>query len=275
MKAPFHALSAVFAAVFLLAAPAAFAQGGPRIDAAQALAASEAAIGRELGDHRLLRGDGTTLMLSELKGRPLVISLIYTSCSTVCPVSTETLKGAVAQARKTFGPAAFTILTVGFDARNDTPRRMAAFARDHAIDTDPLWQVASGSPAALEALMADVGFSYSGAAGGFEHVSQTTIVDAEGRVYRQVYGDEFPLQVFMEPMKELVFGISVASFTPTALADRLRFICTVYDPKTGRYRTDYAIYIGITAGAISLILMAWVIVRMWLGNRRHARRLEA
>lgn len=253
----------------------AFAQSGPRIDAAAAMAASEAAIGRELGDHRLLRGDGSTLTLSQLKGKPLVVSLIYTSCSTVCPVTTQTLKSSVAQARRTLGAESFRILTVGFDARGDTPRRMTAFARDNAIEGDPLWEVVSGSPAALDALMEEVGFSYSGAAGGFEHVSQTTIVDADGRVYRQVYGDEFPLQVFMEPMKELVFGISVASFTPTALADRLRFICTVYDPKTGRYRTDYAIYIGITAGAISLILMAWVIVRMWLGNRRYARRIEA
>ena len=257
--------------LLLLAASPAAAQSGPRIDATQALATSEAAIGREVGDHRLLRADGTTLMLSELRGKPLVVSLIYTSCSTVCPVSTQTLKSSVAQARKALGSASFQIVTVGFDARNDTPRRMTAFARDNAIEGDALWHVVSGSPAALEALMADVGFSYSGAAGGFEHVSQTTIVDADGRVYRQVYGDEFPLQVFMEPLKELVFGISVSSFTPAALADRLRFICTVYDPKSGRYRTDYAIYIGITAGAISLILMAWVIVRMWLGNRRHAR----
>jgi len=269
MKAPFHGL----AALLLMSLPA-FAQSGPRIDAAEALAISEAAIGGQVGDHRLLRSDGTTLTLSELRGRPLVVSLIYTSCSTVCPVSTQTLKASVAQARKALGTDSFRILAVGFDARNDTPRRMTAFARDNAIDGDPDWHVVSGSPAALEALMDDVGFSYSAAAGGFEHVSQTTIVDADGRVYRQVYGDEFPLQVFMEPLKELVFGITVSSFTPTALADRLRFICTVYDPKTGRYRTEYAIYIGITAGAVSLILMGWVIVRMWRGNRRFAR-LEA
>ena len=268
MKAPFLGLAGLFLAAAMMPV---FAQTGPRIDATQALAASEAAIGRQIGDHRLLRSDGTALTLSEFRGKPLVVSLIYTSCSTVCPVSTQTLKSSVAQARRALGTDSFRILTVGFDARNDTPRRMTAFARDNAIDKDPLWQVVSGSPAALEALIEDVGFTYSGAAGGFEHISQTTIVDAEGRVYRQVYGDEFPLQVFMEPLKELVFGISVSSFTPTALADRLRFICTVYDPKTGRYRTEYAIYIGITAGATSLILMAWVIVRMWRGNRRYAR----
>jgi protein SCO1/2 len=269
MKAPLLGLAAL-----LLAVLPALAQSGPRIDAVAAMEASEAAIGTMVGDHRLLRADGATLTMAEFRGQPLVVSLIYTSCATVCPVTTQTLKRAVAEARKALGAESFRILTVGFDARGDTPRRMTAFARDNAIAGDPLWDVVSGSPAALEALMDDVGFSYSGAAGGFEHISQTTIVDADGRVYRQVYGDEFPLQVFIEPLKELVFGISVASFTPAALADRLRFICTVYDPKTGRYRTDYAIYIGITAGAVSLILMGWVILRMWRGNRRYAR-LEA
>lgn len=269
MKAPFLGLAA-----FLFMSLPAFAQSGPRIDATAALAASEAAIGNQVGDHRLLRTDGSALTLDDLRGKPLVVSLIYTSCSTVCPVTTQTLKSSVAQARKALGTDAFRIVTVGFDARNDSPRRMTTFARDNAIENDPLWDVVSGTPAVLDALMREVGFSYSGAAGGFEHVSQTTILDAQGRVYRQVYGDAFPLQVFMEPLKELVFGIGVSSFTPTALADRLRFICTVYDPKTGRYRTDYAIYIGMTAGAVSLILMAWVIVRMWRGRRRY-QRLEA
>lgn len=242
--------------------------GAARIDVTQALEASEAAIGAATGDHRLIRSDGTALSLSELKGRPLVVSLVYTSCSTVCPVGTQTLKSSVAQARKSLGDGSFQVLTLGFDARNDTPRRMAAFARDHDISSDPLWHVATASPAVLEALMRDVGFSYAGAAGGFDHVAQTTILDAEGRVYRQVYGDEFPLQVFVEPLKELVFGLTVTSFTPAALADRVRFICTVYDPKLGRYRLDYTIFFEAGAGILSFVLMGWVIVRMWRGGRR-------
>jgi protein SCO1/2 len=242
-----------------------------RIDPAEALERSEAAIGTVTGDHRLLRSDGRPLMLSELRGKPLVLSLIYTSCSTVCPTGTETLKISVAKARKALGNGSFAVLTLGFDARNDTPQRMHAFAVDHSIDGDPLWQVASASPAVLEALLDQVGFSYAGVAGGFDHVTQTTILNADGRVYRQVYGDDFPLPVLVEPLKELVFGTSAASFTPTALVDRLRFLCTVYDPKSGRYRTDYGIYMGMAAGALSLVLMAWVIVRMWLGNRRAER----
>src|SRR5690554_1704623 len=99
--------------LLLVAASPAAAQSGPRIDATQPPAASAAAIAREVGAHRLLRADGTTLMLSELRGKPLVVSLIYTSCSTVCPVSTQTLKASVAQARKALGTDSFRILTVG------------------------------------------------------------------------------------------------------------------------------------------------------------------
>lgn len=269
MLSPLRALCAAGLALACLAAHSVAAAA--RIDPAEALARSEAAIGRDTGDHRLLLSDGRTLALSDLRGRPLVLSLIYTSCSTVCPTGTETLKASVAEARKALGGEAFQVLTLGFDARNDTPQRMHAFAADHRIDRDPLWLVASASPAALDALLEEVGFSYEGAAGGFEHVAQTTILDAEGRVYRQVYGDDFPLPVLVEPLKELVFGIRVSSFTPAALADRLRFLCTVYDPKAGRYRIDYGIYMGMGAGALSLMLMAWVILRLWLGIRRAER----
>lgn len=240
------------------------------IDPTEALETSEAAVGRGTGDHRLVRSDGTQFRLSELRGRPLVVSLVYSSCSTVCPVGTQTLKSSVAQARRALGDTAFEVLTLGFDARNDTPRRMAAFAADHDIAGDPYWHVATASPAVLDALLEEVGFSYAGAAGGFEHVAQTTILDAGGHVYRQIYGDEFPLPVFVEPLKELVYGVTTSAFTPAALADRLRFLCTTYDPKTGRYRIDYAIFFEIGAGMLSLMLMGWVIVRMWRGSRRPA-----
>jgi protein SCO1/2 len=251
-------------ALLCTVAPAAAA----RIDPEAAIAKSESAIGRPVGDHRLVQSDGRPLLLSELRGRPLIVSLIYTSCSTVCPIGTETLKSSVAQARHVLGDDTFAVLTLGFDARNDTPSRMAAFAIDHDIAGDPLWRVASASTSVLEALLAEVGFSYEGAAGGFEHVVQTTVLDAEGRVYRQVYGDDYPPQVLVEPLKDLVFGLTTRAFTPAGLVDRLRFLCTVYDPKTGRYKTDYTIFIEIGVGALSLAVMGWVLVGMWRGRRR-------
>lgn len=258
------------AALLFAAIGAATPASAARIDPEAALEKSGAAIGRITSDHRLVRSDATSFKLSELRGRPLVISLVYTSCSTVCPVGTETLKRSVGQARSVLGGTSFQVLTLGFDARNDTPRRLEAFAADHDIDNDPLWRLATASPAVLKQLLEEVGFSYAGAAGGFDHVAQTTILDAEGRVYRQIYGDEFPPQVLIEPLKQLVYGLSVASFTPAAIADRVRFLCTVYDPKLGRYRISYTIFLEMGIGVLSLALMGWMIRRMWRGSKRVA-----
>ncbi|MGE3898878.1 MAG: SCO family protein, partial [Variibacter sp.] len=104
-----------------------------RLDRQQVLARSEAALGTQIGDHRLTDSQGRHFSLAEYRGRPLVISLIYTSCSSVCPTTTQHLLDAVEEARRSLGTDRFAVLTVGFDARHDTPVRLAAFARQQGI----------------------------------------------------------------------------------------------------------------------------------------------
>ncbi len=257
--------AALAATLALLSAPGAATEA--RLDPRRALAQSEAALGGTLGDYRLTDTQGRRFSLADYRGRPLVISLIYTSCSAVCPTTTQHLLNAVAEARRSLGDDRFAMLTVGFDARNDTPQRMATFARQQGIPA-ATWRVASGDEATLAALMRDLGFSYAAAAGGFDHVTQTSIIDAEGRVHRHVYGDDFPLPVFVEPLKEAVFGTTTRAFTMPALVDRLRFLCTVYDPSQGRYRTSYAIALGIGIGGLSLLITGIIFGRAWVRNRR-------
>jgi protein SCO1/2 len=124
------------------------------------------------------------------------------------PATTQHLINAVNEADRVFGPDSFNVLTIGFDARNDTPGRLAQFASAQGIKFKN-WRLASGDPATIEALLRDLGFSYIAIAGGFDHVTQTTIVDRDGKVYRPVYGDDFPLPVFIEPMKDVIYGVEV------------------------------------------------------------------
>ena len=246
---------------------AAATPAGDPLDPRIVLERSEAVIGTKLGDYALRDPQGRHIALSDYRGRPLVVSLVYTSCSTTCPVTTQHLIDAVAQARRSLGADRFAVLTIGFDARRDSPQRMAAFAGRQGIPASG-WDVASGDEATLAALMQDLGFSYLAVAGGFDHIAQTTIIDAGGRVYRQIYGDDFPLPVFVEPLKEAVFGITTRALTVSALFDRLSFLCTVYDPGQGRYRTSYAIALGIGIGGLSLLLAGVIFVRAWMRNRR-------
>jgi len=165
-----------------------------------------------------------------------------------------------------FGFNRFAVLTVGFDARNDTVPRMAQFASAQGIKL-PNWRVASGDAATIEALLSDLGFSYRAVAGGFDHPTQTTIVDSDGKIYRHVYGDDFPLPVFMEPMKSAIYG-TAAPLTWGGIIDRIQFICTAYDPGSRRYRTDFGPVFGAVIAAFSLFAMAGFILREWIRAAR-------
>ncbi len=163
-------------------------------------------------------------------------------------MTTQRLRQAVEEAQRVIGADRFTVITVGFDVRNDTPMRMAAFARAQGVDL-PGWRFLSGRRSLISALADDLGFTYAAAAGGYLRTSRRRPSSTVGgRVYRQVYGDDFPFQVFMEPLKEAVYG-TVGSFSSVSgLIDRVRFLCTVYDPNQGRYRISYAIAMGLLAG---------------------------
>jgi len=255
----------------LLATLPALAPAQEKLDSEIAFEESQAAIGNLTGDHVLTDHNGAPLALADLRGRPLVVSLVFTACATVCPLTTDNLREQILRARETFGEGRIAVLTFGFDASGDTPEQLTGFAGTHKLKGIPDWYVASADADTTAAFLDELGFSVRAAAGGFDHVTQTTILDAEGRVYRQIYGENFPLQVLMQPLKELVFGTATLSVNPRDLWNRISFICTVYNPLTGAYRFDYAIFSGILFGALSLFLTGLFIYRLWRERRRALR----
>lgn len=250
------------------------AAAAQKLDAEIAFEQSQAAIGRQTGAHVLTDYRGQPLTLSDLRGRPVVVSLVFTSCGTVCPITTDHLREHILRARKALGAGGFTVLTFGFDASGDTPKQLAGFAGTHGLTGLDNWHVASADEATTAAFLDELGFSYREAAGGFDHVTQTSILDAEGRVYRQIYGEAFPLPVLVQPLKELVMGIETLSIAPRDLWNRISFLCTVYNPLTGAYRFDYAIFFGIFFGGLSLVICAIIILALWR-QRRKALHLAA
>lgn len=239
-----------------------------RLDPKQALERSESAIGRTIGGYTLTAASGQSISLLALREKPLVVSLVYSACSSVCPVATQHLIDAVGQANRVFGSDRFEVLTIGFDARNDTPVRMAQFALIQGIKA-PNWRVASADSATIGALLRDLGFSYARIAGGFDHVTQTTILDRGGRVYRHVYGDDFPIRMFMEPLRDVIYG-QTAPFSVSGIIDRIKFICTTFDPGAGRYKIDYGLIFGSSLGALSLLVFGLLLAREWRRTTRRA-----
>lgn len=233
--------------------------GAHAFDEKAALKDSQAAIGRAVGDYRLTDSEGRPLRMAALRGKPLVVSFVYTGCFQVCPASTQFLAKAVAEAERTLGPGAFRVATIGFNLPFDHPAAMKAFARKFGV-ASPDWLFLTPEADELAPLTADFGFRYEATAAGFDHLLQASIVDAQGRVYRQVYGDAFEIPQFVGPLLELAQNAPVPQANLQALWTQVKLLCTVYDAAAGRYRVNYAVFIELFVGA-SVVLggLAWVV----------------
>ena len=236
--------------------------GAQALDEKLALRESQAAIGRVVGDYALRDEQGRPVRLAGLRGKPLVVQFIYTGCFQVCPASTAFLARAVREAERTLGPGTFRVATIGFNLPYDSPESMRDFRRKHAPDS-PHWLFLTPDAKTLPALVADFGFRYEATAAGFDHLLQATIVDADGRIYRQVYGDQFDVPLFVGPLLELAQHKPVPAGSVAGLWEQVKLLCTVYDPAAGRYRVNYAVLIEILVGASVMLVGIWSVAREW------------
>jgi protein SCO1/2 len=258
-----HRLALLLGAGCMLAGGAAAPDDG---EERAALAASQAAIGRQLDDYAFLDQRGRAFRLSDLRGQPVVLSLVYTSCFQVCSGLTLHLRDSVKVAQRALGPGSFQVVTVGFDTPNDTPRRMQLYAQERGAEM-PGWRFASTDAATIERLARDVGFTYRRSPKGFDHITQTSILDGSGRLMLQVYGQDFEPPSLVEPLKRLVRGQELERGTLGGLLRSVKLFCTIYDPASGRYRFDYSIVADAIAGILALGMVAVVIAVSWRNSR--------
>ena len=232
-------------------------------DRGEALEISQGAVGRTLAEFQLRNTDGQAFKLSQLRGKPVVFSMIYTSCHHICPRITRNLAETVDVAREALGEDSFSVVTVGFDWKVDTPERMKQFAARHGGADQPGWHFLATDASTVDALSDNLGFLYFASAKGFDHLAQTTVIDSEGKIYRQVYGVDIETQSLVEPLKELVFNTPRSAGFIEHWVSTFKLFCTVYDPNSDRYRFDYSIFMTILVGVLSLGAIAIFIVREW------------
>lgn len=241
--------------------------GETTYDHDDALQFSQGAIGRVLDTHVLRDTNGQPFDLTQLRGRPLVISMIYTSCHHICPAITRNLHDTIEIAQDALGEDAFTVVSVGFDWRVDTPERMRQFATELHIEDTANWHFLATDAQVVDELSDNLGFLYYPSAKGFDHLAQATVIDSDGTIYRQVYGVDIETTALVEPLKELVFKTPRDAGIIEHWLSTLKLFCTVYDPNNDRYRFDYSIFVGIFVGIMCLGMIAAFIAREW----RHAR----
>jgi protein SCO1/2 len=108
---------------------------------------------RSVRDYRLpavslVREDGKLVVLpDELNdGRPVVLTFIYTSCTTVCPLTSQTLselQGKLGTARDSVH-----LVSISIDPEQDTPAKLRQYAQQYGAG--PEWQHYTGTLAASQ-----------------------------------------------------------------------------------------------------------------------------
>ena len=76
--------------------------------------------------------------------------------------------------------------------------------------------------------------------------------------------------MLVRPLRALALGEPMPEASFSATVDRVRLLCTVYDPLTGKYRLDYRLFIELGVGLLVLGATLVFLLREYRRSRRPA-----
>lgn len=191
MKPTLVALTCLVGACALMFFPASAICAAEEAPSCCAKAASPAAA---LSDKSLYQAEskwttdsGKQIKLADLKGRPQVIILFFTSCQSACPVLVHDLRRIEASlnpAQRTY--IGLTLITM--DPRRDTPKVLADYRSINSLP-DQTWTLLRGEADDIQELAALLGAKYKQQSNGqFTHSNLITVLNAEGEIVHQLAG---------------------------------------------------------------------------------------
>jgi protein SCO1/2 len=99
----------------------------------------------------LIDQHGSAVSLASLKGKPVLIDFIYTSCASTCPMLTAKMAAIAHQLGPALG-ADVTIVSISLDPEHDTPPALAKYAKSHDAH-GPGWIFLTGPPAQIDQVL--------------------------------------------------------------------------------------------------------------------------
>ena len=147
------------------------------------------AVGAEVPDFTVTTQVGTTLRLSELRGKVVALTFIYTRCPLpdFCPavdLKFADLARLVTISRERANQV--VLLSVSFDPKHDTPGVLAAHARRRGAK--PPWTFAVASTDELAKVGPLLGLDYYPERDEFAHNLSTAVIGPDGRLARLELG---------------------------------------------------------------------------------------
>ena len=125
----------------------------------------------------LRRHDGaTTTLAAQLRGAPTAVQLMFTGCSSVCPIQ-GALFAALQAALLAERDAGTRLLSLSIDPMADNPAALRAWLL--RFGAKPAWSAAAPVPEALDPMLS---LFKGGAAAGDRHTGQVYVFDRQARL---------------------------------------------------------------------------------------------
>lgn len=153
--------------------------------------------GQQVPDFTLINQNGDKIHLAQFRGRPLLLTFIYTHCPfpDYCLRMSNNFGKVLTQLQ--LNPKAFDqaqLLSISIDPENDTPAVLRAYGERYVGRVDPTfqhWQFASGSPEQVKKAADFFGLSYNSKDGQIVHGLQTVLIGADGKVVKVYSGNDW------------------------------------------------------------------------------------
>ena len=146
--------------------------------------------------------DGSKRLLSELRGQPLLVTMFYSHCTTVCPLITAELQN-IDHRLTPQQRAGIRVLMISFDTKRDTPTELRNFERQHQIH-DPRWIVARASANDVRLVAAVLSIRYRQLPDhSFNHSAVISLADRDSVVRASALGEQAADASFMATVQSL------------------------------------------------------------------------
>ena len=131
--------------------------------------------------------DSTSVQLKDLKGKVLVIVMIYTSCKVACPRLVADMKNIEAQ-MPVDRINGINFVLVSIDPETDTPSRLKRFAKENEMD-EPQWTFLQGTKSGVEEFANVLAVKYKEISPmDFSHSNIISVFNPKGELVHQREG---------------------------------------------------------------------------------------
>lgn len=130
---------------------------------------------------------GKRVVLGDLRGKVVVLSMIYSSCQSVCPLLAADVGRVYEQLPEAVRPGVQLVL-VSFDPERDTPAKLASYAAARGLK-GASWKLLTGDDDGVRDLAALLGMKYRPTGtGDFAHSNLITVLNREGVIVHRSEG---------------------------------------------------------------------------------------